>query len=51
MTVVDRWLLPDGVEEILPNRALKMERLRRSLLDIYHSWGYDLRWLNFPNHC
>lgn len=42
MTVADRWLLPDGVEEILPNRALQIERLRRQVLDLYHSWGYDL---------
>ena len=42
MAVVDRWLLPDGVEEILPNQALQVERLRRRLLDLYHSWGYDL---------
>ncbi|WP_461482801.1 ATP phosphoribosyltransferase regulatory subunit [Porticoccus sp.] len=42
MTVADRWLLPDGVEEILPNRALQIERLRRQILDLYHSWGYDL---------
>ena len=42
MTKIDRWLLPDGIEEILPDRALKVERLRRRLLDLYHSWGYDL---------
>ncbi|RLA46924.1 MAG: ATP phosphoribosyltransferase regulatory subunit [Gammaproteobacteria bacterium] len=42
MTIVDRWLLPEGIEEILPNRAIKVERLRRRLLDLYHSWGYDL---------
>jgi len=42
MAVADRWLLPDGVEEILPNQALQVERLRRSLLDLYHNWGYDL---------
>jgi ATP phosphoribosyltransferase regulatory subunit len=40
--IVDRWLLPEGIEEILPNRAIKVERLRRRLLDLYHSWGYDL---------
>lgn len=39
---VDRWLLPEGIEEILPDRAIKVERLRRRLLDLYHSWGYDL---------
>ncbi len=42
MTKIDRWLLPDGIEETLPDRALKVERLRRRLLDLYHSWGYDL---------
>lgn len=42
MTVADRWLLPDGIEEILPNQALQIERLRRQVLDLYHSWGYDL---------
>jgi len=42
MTVADRWLLPDGVEEILPNQAFKVERLRRQVLDLYHRWGYDL---------
>ena len=38
----DRWLLPDGIEEILPDRALRIERLRRRMLDLYHTWGYDL---------
>jgi ATP phosphoribosyltransferase regulatory subunit len=39
---VDRWLLPDGVDEVLPEQALVVEHLRRQLLDIYHNWGYDL---------
>lgn len=42
MTTVDRWLLPDGVEELLPKQAAQAERLRRQLLDLYKSWGYDL---------
>src|SRR5690606_36113249 len=42
MTKVDRWLLPEGIEEILPNQAFAVERLRRQLLDVYHAWGYDL---------
>jgi len=42
MTVADRWLLPDGVEEILPNQALQVESLRRKTLDLYYCWGYDL---------
>jgi ATP phosphoribosyltransferase regulatory subunit len=42
MTNVDRWLLPDGVEEILPAEARQIEQLRRRLLDLYRCWGYDL---------
>lgn len=42
MTYADRWLLPDGVEEILPAEAESIEQLRRSLLDLYATWGYDL---------
>jgi ATP phosphoribosyltransferase regulatory subunit len=39
---VDRWLLPDGVDEVLPGQAQVVEHLRRKLLDLYHNWGYDL---------
>jgi len=42
MTSAKRWLLPDGVEEILPLEAYKLESLRRELLDLYESWGYQL---------
>lgn len=42
MTSAKRWLLPDGVEEILPAEAYKLETLRRDLLDLYESWGYEL---------
>lgn len=42
MTTAKRWLLPDGVEEILPREAYKLETLRRGLLDLYGSWGYEL---------
>ena len=42
MSNVDRWLLPDGVDEVLPEQAQIVERLRRQLLDLYHTWGYDL---------
>ena len=36
------WQLPDGVDEVLPNRAFVLESLRRELLDLYHSCGYQL---------
>jgi ATP phosphoribosyltransferase regulatory subunit len=42
MTYADRWLLPDGVEEILPVAAKPLDQLRRQLLDLYGRWGYDL---------
>ncbi len=41
MSKVDRWLLPDGIEEILPSQAQEMERLRRRLVDLFGRWGYD----------
>ncbi len=42
MTSVKRWLLPDGVEDILPSEAHELESLRRELLDLFESWGYEL---------
>jgi len=38
----NRWLLPDGVDEVLPPRAWALERLRREVLGCYDSWGYEL---------
>jgi len=38
----ERWLLPDGIDEILPPQAQVMESLRRELLDLFASWGYEL---------
>lgn len=42
MPNLERWLLPDGIEEILPPEAEKIEKLRRGLLDLLNTWGYDL---------
>ncbi|UTA48581.1 ATP phosphoribosyltransferase regulatory subunit [Simiduia sp. 21SJ11W-1] len=42
MTNADRWLLPDGIAEILPAQAEDIEQLRRDMLNLYHRWGYDL---------
>ncbi len=38
----DRWLLPEGIEELLPPRAAQLEATLRRLLDLYNSWGYEL---------
>jgi len=36
------WLLPEGVEEILPDEAAKLETLRRSVLDNLTARGFNL---------
>lgn len=36
------WLLPDGVDEVLPPQARRLERVRRQLLDVFERWGYEL---------
>ena len=42
MTDKNHWLLPEGIEELLPEAAARLEQLRRELLDLYRSWGYQL---------
>ncbi len=37
-----RWLLPAGIEEVLPENAAILESYRRSSLDLFASWGYQL---------
>jgi ATP phosphoribosyltransferase regulatory subunit len=38
----DSWLLPDGIDEILPAEAKHLEQLRGRLLELFSCWGYDL---------
>lgn len=38
----DRWLLPEGIEEMLPPRAEQLDATLRRLLDLFKSWGYEL---------
>ena len=42
MTMNKSWLLPEGIEEILPPQAGYLEELCRSIIDLYRSWGYQL---------
>jgi ATP phosphoribosyltransferase regulatory subunit len=42
LSKVDSWLLPDGIDEVLPEQARLIEGSRRELLDLYNGWGYDL---------
>ncbi|MEO4045520.1 ATP phosphoribosyltransferase regulatory subunit [Pseudomonas sp. CAU 1711] len=41
MATVDRWLLPDGIEEVLPPEAALIETARRQVLDLFQRWGYE----------
>lgn len=42
MALADRWLLPEGIKELLPPQARQAELMRRRLLDLFNTWGYDL---------
>jgi len=37
-----KWLLPEYIEDILPAEAARVERLRRRILDLFFSHGYEL---------
>jgi len=37
-----RWVLPEHIEDILPSEALRIEGLRRRILDLFRSHGYEL---------
>jgi ATP phosphoribosyltransferase regulatory subunit len=37
-----RWLLPEHIEDVLPAEARVIERLRRAILDLFESHGYEL---------
>lgn len=36
-----KWRLPAGVDQVLAPRARQLEMLRRHVLDVFHSWGFD----------
>jgi ATP phosphoribosyltransferase regulatory subunit len=39
---MNRWLLPEDIADVLPAEARKVETLRRVILDLYQSYGYEL---------
>ena len=39
---MQKWLLPEYIEDILPAEAGRVERLRRRILDLFHVFGYEL---------
>lgn len=42
MTRQRHWLLPEGIEEVLPPEAAHLEQLCRECLDLLAAWGYEL---------
>ena len=38
----NKWILPEGVEDILPEQAYWLEIKRREVVDIFLSYGYGL---------
>jgi ATP phosphoribosyltransferase regulatory subunit len=41
MSDTTRWLLPNGIDELLPEQARRVEHCRRRLLDVCAGWGYE----------
>ena len=39
---MNRWLLPEDIADVLPAQARKVEILRRAILDLYQTYGYEL---------
>src|SRR6188508_851090 len=37
-----KWVLPEYIEDILPAEAMRLERLRRKLLDLFFARKYEL---------
>ena len=50
MTENGHWILPQGMEEALPEQAARLESLRRNLLDLYTSWCYEMVMPPFIDH-
>ena len=38
----NKWLLPEGIEEFLPEEARSLEKMRQRLMAHLNSWGYEL---------
>ena len=38
---MSQWRLPDNLEDLLPAKASKLESIRRVLIDLFESYGYQ----------
>lgn len=46
----EHWVLPQGIDEALPEHAARLEILRRDLLNLYATWGYEMVIPPFIDH-
>lgn len=42
MSIRESWLLPEGIDELMPKQAAQLEKMHRLLVDRMQSWGYQL---------
>ncbi len=42
MPETNKWLLPEGIEEVLPPQAAQLDSLCRRIVDQFAGWGYEL---------
>lgn len=42
MTIKESWLLPEGIDELMPQEATQLENMHRILVDFMRGWGYQL---------
>ncbi len=40
--MMSNWLLPENLADVLPAEARRIEELRRDLLDLFRTYGYEL---------
>lgn len=40
--MIGNWLLPEGLADTLPAEARRIEELRRNLLDLYRTYGFEM---------
>jgi len=40
--MTNRWLLPENIADVLPGKSNLVESLRREILDLFESYGYEL---------
>ncbi|MXX98690.1 MAG: ATP phosphoribosyltransferase regulatory subunit, partial [Gammaproteobacteria bacterium] len=42
MNMNKKWLLPENIDDVLAVEAKRLEMMRRRIVDLFDSWGYEL---------